>query len=203
MIENLGVGIDISNISNFKKIPFATKSGFYKEIFQQSEIDYCLKFKDSSSHFAGKFALKEAVKKSINDDIYISKIETFHVDSKPMIKLLDSEKNYVFSDIISISFFLIGVAILFTAVISFKKQKTTISPLNPEKTSSLVVSNIFKYSRNPMYLGMLFMLISLAIRYNIIGGIISISIFIFFITKSQIKPEELQMKKIFGEKYIH
>ena len=33
MIENLGVGIDISNISNFKKMPFATTSGFYKEIF--------------------------------------------------------------------------------------------------------------------------------------------------------------------------
>ena len=101
MIENLGVGIDISNISDFKKIPFATKSGFYEEIFQQSEIDYCLKFKDSSSHFAGKFALKEAVKKSINDNIYISKIETFHVNSKPMIKLLDSTKNYVFRTSIS------------------------------------------------------------------------------------------------------
>jgi len=96
MIENFGVGIDISNISDFKKIPFDTKSGFYKEIFQQSEIDYCLKFKDSSSHFAGKFALKEAVKKSINDDIYISKIETFHLKSKPMIKLLDSKKKYNF-----------------------------------------------------------------------------------------------------------
>ena len=96
MIENFGVGIDISNISDFKKIPFDTKSGFYKKLFQQSEIDYCLKFKDSSSHFAGKFALKEAVKKSINDDIYISKIETFHIKSKPMIKLLDFKKKYSF-----------------------------------------------------------------------------------------------------------
>ena len=43
MIENLGVGIDISNISDFKKIPFSIKSGFYKEIFQQSEINYCFK----------------------------------------------------------------------------------------------------------------------------------------------------------------
>ena len=101
MIENLGVGIDISSISDFKKISFDVKPGFYKEIFQQSEIDYCLKFKDPSSHFAGKFALKEAVKKSIKDDIYISKIETFHVNSKPMIKLLDSEKNYVFRASIS------------------------------------------------------------------------------------------------------
>lgn len=96
MIENLGVGIDISNISDFKKIPFSTKSGFYKKIFQESEIDYCLKFKDPSSHFAGKFALKEATKKSIPNDIHISKIETFHLKSKPMIKLLDSKKKYSF-----------------------------------------------------------------------------------------------------------
>ena len=101
IIEKLGVGIDITDITDFKIIPYQKKPGFYQSIFQSSEIDYCLKFQDSSSHFAGKFALKEAVKKSINDDIYISKIETFHVNSKPMIKLLDSEKNYVFRASIS------------------------------------------------------------------------------------------------------
>ena len=101
MIEKLGVGIDITDISDFKKIPYQKKPGFYQSIFQSSEIDYCLKFQDSSSHFAGKFALKEAVKKSINHNIYISKIETFHVNSKPMIKLLDFAKNYVFRTSIS------------------------------------------------------------------------------------------------------
>ena len=101
MIEKLGVGIDIVDITDFKKNPYQEKPGFYQLIFQSSEIDYCLKFQDSSSHFAGKFALKEAVKKSINDDIYISKIETFHVNSKPMIKLLDSAKKYVFRASIS------------------------------------------------------------------------------------------------------
>ena len=114
---------------------------------------------------------------------------------------LFSEKIYIYNNIISISFFFFGTAFLVLAVSSFKKQKTTISPLHPEKTSALVISNVFKYSRNPMYLGMLFILISLAIRYNIIGGIIAISIFIFFITKFQIKPEEVQMEKLFGEKY--
>ena len=101
MIEKIGVGIDIAEISDFKKNSYQEKPGFYQLIFQSSEIDYCLKFQDSSSHFAGKFALKEAVKKSINDDIYISKIETFHVNSKPMIKLLDSAKKYVFRTSIS------------------------------------------------------------------------------------------------------
>jgi len=96
MIEKIGVGIDISNISDFKKIPYQKKPKFYQSIFQLSEINYCLNFQDSSSHFAGKFSLKEAVKKSISEDIYISKIETSHVNSKPVITLLDSTKNYIF-----------------------------------------------------------------------------------------------------------
>ena len=101
MIENFAIGIDIVDVNRFRNLQYSQKSSFYRNIFNQNEIDYCLKFQDSSSHFAGKFALKEAVKKSINDDIYISKIETFHVNSKPMIKLLDSEKNYVFRASIS------------------------------------------------------------------------------------------------------
>ena len=59
------------------------------------------------------------------------------------------------------------------------------------------------YSRNPMYLGMLFILISTSIRFNIIGGIISISTFIVYITKFQIIPEEEQLKRIFGEKFLN
>ena len=101
MIEKLGIGIDITYISDFEKISYEKNPGFYQKIFQPSEINYCLEYKEPSPHFAGKFALKEAVKKSVNDDIYISKIETFHVNSKPMIKLLDSAKKYVFRTSIS------------------------------------------------------------------------------------------------------
>tara|TARA_Y100000817_G_scaffold51629_1_gene37369 strand:- start:607 stop:798 length:192 start_codon:yes stop_codon:yes gene_type:complete len=54
-----------------------------------------------------------------------------------------------------------------------------------------------------MYLGMLFILISTSIRFNIIGGIISISTFIIYITKFQIIPEEEQLKRIFGEKFLN
>jgi len=96
MIEKLGIGIDISHISDFKKIQFENKSEFYNKIFQPSEIDYCLKFQDPYPHFAGKFALKEAVKKSINENIYISKILTFHKNSKPTVKLFDCKSNYLF-----------------------------------------------------------------------------------------------------------
>ncbi len=101
MIEKLGIGIDITHISDFEKISYEKNPGLYQKIFQPSEISYCLKYKEPYSHFAGKFALKEAVKKSINENIYISKIETSHKQSKPIIKLLDSEKNYIFRASIS------------------------------------------------------------------------------------------------------
>jgi len=101
MIENFGIGIDITSISDFEKISYRQKPGLYKNIFQQSEIDYCLKYENPSPHFAGKFALKEAVKKSINERIYISKIVTSHVQLKPKITLYDSEKKYAFKASIS------------------------------------------------------------------------------------------------------
>jgi len=96
MIEKLGIGIDITHISDFEKTSYEQKPTLYRKIFQPSEINYCLKYKDPNPHFAGKFALKEAVKKSINENICISKIETSHKQSKPIVRLLDSKKNYVF-----------------------------------------------------------------------------------------------------------
>ena len=119
--------------------------------------------------------------------------------SKPFFR----EYSNVNNSSISILFFLIGIACFFFAIKLFKKHNTTISPLKPEKATSLIVSGIYMYSRNPMYLGMLFILISISIKFNIIGGIISISTFIIYITKFQIIPEEEQLKRIFGEKFLN
>ena len=119
--------------------------------------------------------------------------------SKPFFK----EYSNVNNSSISILFFLIGIACFFFAIKLFNKHNTTISPLKPEKATSLIMSGIYMYSRNPMYLGMLFILISISIRFNIIGGIISISTFIIYITKFQIIPEEEQLKRIFGEKFLN
>ena len=56
-----GIGVDIVEICRFKKIKYNLKPSFYKKLFKQNEIDYCLKFKNPYEHFAGKFALKESV----------------------------------------------------------------------------------------------------------------------------------------------
>ena len=87
MIEKLGIGIDITDVDQFKKISYLKKPNFYKKIFLPSEIKYCLKYKNPYEHFAGKFALKEAVKKAIKERISMLDIETSHLKSKPIVKL--------------------------------------------------------------------------------------------------------------------
>ena len=110
--------------------------------------------------------------------------------------------NHISTYIIASSFLLLGIITLITAVLSFKRQGTTISPLQPEKASYLVVTGIFKYSRNPMYLGMLLILISVTIKFNFVGGILIIFAFIAFITKFQIIPEEAVLERLFGKEFI-
>ena len=113
MIEKFGIGIDITSIQKFKKKPFKINEGFYKLIFSKAEIRYCLKFKNSAERFAGKFAIKEAVIKSIPEKIGPHDIEIVYVNRKPRIRLKNSlRKKYDF--IVSVSHekeFAIGIVI--------------------------------------------------------------------------------------------
>jgi len=95
----------------------------------------------------------------------------------------------------------LGFVILISAVRLFKKDKTTVNPLSPEQATKLVTDGIFKYSRNPMYLGMALVLGSIAIFFNLIGGIILVALFCAYITKFQILPEERAMRDLFSDDF--
>ena len=103
---------------------------------------------------------------------------------------------------ISLFLMILGLTIFVSAVKSFRIQKTTVNPLDPKQASSLVTSGIFKFSRNPMYLGMLIILLSMAFKFNLIGGMITSIFFYIFITKFQIIPEEAAMDELFGNEFI-
>jgi protein-S-isoprenylcysteine O-methyltransferase Ste14 len=106
-----------------------------------------------------------------------------------------------YSSYIGILLLVLGLAILISAVRLFRKDKTTVNPLNPEQATKLVTDGIFKYSRNPMYLGMVFILSSMAVFFNLIGGIILIALFCIYITKFQIIPEEKAMSNLFSQDF--
>lgn len=89
MLEKFGIGIDIVEVNRFAEKPFVTNEKFYKKIFRDSEINYCLNNLNSSQSFAAKFAVKEAVIKSINDQIGMLDILTDYVDSKPIVSIMN------------------------------------------------------------------------------------------------------------------
>ena len=111
--------------------------------------------------------------------------------------------NFQGLNLLSFALILLGFGILIIAARSFKEHSTTINPIKIETASFLVVSGIFNYSRNPMYLGMALILLGLSLKFNLIGGLIFTSLFILFITNFQIKPEEKAMQKIFGEEFVN
>ena len=105
---------------------------------------------------------------------------------------------------LEISFFILslGIFVFINPVLKFIKSKTTINPIQFEETNRLVTSGIFKYSRNPMYLGMLMIIISTSIFYLNIYSILTPFLFVFWINKFQIKREEVFLTEKFGKEYL-
>ncbi len=111
--------------------------------------------------------------------------------------------SFVFSYKLQLGIFVstIGFLLLIVSVKSFIDNKTTINPLNLKKSTYLVTSGVFRFSRNPMYLGMLLFLLGTAIILNIIGGLIISILFIFYMNFFQIIPEEKALQNLFGKNY--
>jgi holo-[acyl-carrier protein] synthase len=102
LIQQGGIGIDIIDVERFRKKIFKQNIKFYQRIFLESEIKYCLRFKSPYEHFAGKFALKESVIKSIHDKISFLDIKTSNSKYGPIVRLV-GEKSKEYSFLCSIS----------------------------------------------------------------------------------------------------
>ena len=102
---------------------------------------------------------------------------------------------------LSILALILGFACLLPSFKLFAKFKTTITPLKPSNSTALVTEGMYRYSRNPMYLGLLVLTIASTIWFGNWLGIIINIVFIFLINILQIIPEEEALLKIFGEEY--
>ena len=91
MLKNFGIGIDIIEINRFREKPFENNEKFYRKIFTESEIHYCLKRRNSAQTFASKFAVKEAVTKALTRKIDFLEIVTDYHNLKPVVKLQNDE----------------------------------------------------------------------------------------------------------------
>ena len=90
MLEKFGIGMDIVEVKRFREKPFTENKEFYKKIFSDSEIEYCLNRNNPSESFAVKFAIKESVIKAINEKVDLLNILTENVNLKPLVSLLNN-----------------------------------------------------------------------------------------------------------------
>ncbi len=89
------------------------------------------------------------------------------------------------------------------AIISFIKTKTTINPRSPQNLHQLVPTGLYRFSRNPMYLGLFCLLLGSVICLGNPLNIFLLLIFLVVITLFQIRPEEKILNKKFGDTYQH
>ncbi|WP_174874678.1 methyltransferase family protein [Vogesella oryzae] len=88
-----------------------------------------------------------------------------------------------------------------SAVLAFFRQRTTINPLRPQNSSALVVSGFYRLSRNPMYLGMLCLLLAWALWLGQLAALAGPLLFVLWIGRFQIRPEERALAARFGDEY--
>jgi len=95
----------------------------------------------------------------------------------------------------------IGQSISIFGIVSFRRAKTTINPHKPSAASSLVTSGVYRYTRNPMYLGLSVTLMGWAVFLSNPLALLAVPLFVLYINKFQINPEERVLSSLFGAEY--
>ncbi len=97
---------------------------------------------------------------------------------------------------------LAGIAVAVVAVRGFFQAETTIRPDEVDKASTLVTSGLYRFTRNPMYLGLALLIAGIGLGLGTMFVPIVLAVFVWVITTKQIIPEERALENIFGQDYV-
>jgi len=95
----------------------------------------------------------------------------------------------------------IGQSISIAGMVAFRGAKTTVNPVKASLASSLVVQGVYRYTRNPMYVGLLLTLLAWAVFLANPFAVLWVVVFVLYITRFQIIPEERVLASLFGAAY--
>lgn len=102
---------------------------------------------------------------------------------------------------LTVSLVTIGCVFCIAGLVSFRLANTTVNPSKPEQATNLVTSGVYRFSRNPMYVGFVFILLGWGIWLSSLWALLCVAGFIAYLTLFQIIPEERALTKLFGEDY--
>ena len=94
-----------------------------------------------------------------------------------------------------------GLGAALAGVMAFRAHRTTVDPVHPDGATSIVSSGIYRISRNPMYLGFALMLLALAVQLDSVLALLGVPLFVLYMNRFQIKPEERLLTAKFGAEY--
>ena len=98
--------------------------------------------------------------------------------------------------------FVLALMPLVAGAISFRKAQTTVDPTRPDKATSVVTGGMYRFTRNPMYLGFLLMLLAFVLKLSNPLTSVMLPLFIMYMNQFQIKPEERALTELFGAEYL-
>ena len=104
-------------------------------------------------------------------------------------------------DLVAMSLALAGAVTSALGVISFRRAGTTVNPMKPESSSSLVTSGIYKLTRNTMYLGSILVLLGWSVYLSSLPAFLFLPAFIVYMNHFQIEPEERALAALFGQEF--
>lgn len=96
---------------------------------------------------------------------------------------------------------LAGAFVAGLGVVSFRRAKTTVNPTTPGAASALVASGIYRYTRNPMYLGLLLVLAGWGLWLAHALALLGLPAFVVYMNRFQIAPEERALTAVFGDAF--
>lgn len=104
-------------------------------------------------------------------------------------------------DIVAVTVALFGALIVLSGVVAFRSHHTTVNPLVPSDSSTIVHDGIYRLSRNPMYLGFLLILIAWGVWLSNIISVLLLPCFVIYMNTYQIRPEERALQAKFGKEF--
>lgn len=105
-------------------------------------------------------------------------------------------------EVLALTLALAGIAVSLEGVRQFRRARTTVNPLKPGDSSSLVTGGIYRWTRNPMYLGFALALLGWGTYLANPTAFFVLPVFILYMNCYQIRPEEQALRKLFGEAFI-
>lgn len=95
----------------------------------------------------------------------------------------------------------VGAAFDLSGLWAFHRARTTVNPMKPGKTSSIVTNGVYRITRNPMYVGMALFLCAGAVMLWSPLALLGPLVFVVYISRFQIEPEERVLRERFGGVY--